>query len=209
MLPDPFCLVDNAGFQLERSFVQRPSWCVASIGACFQYILHCPIIHDGIPFPTNKSSAMCVPGTTQSRFQFVFWLVVWHFAEGRDAACVVAAFFVLFGILGGSSSVVSSPCSPSGPWGSPSAASSPLAACGAGGYQHVFLFVCVIILSSSVDMLSGASSSLPSPSTCLARREVMECNRGVEELESVFQRVFLVTSTPVSVVSVAHALLMQ
>ena len=59
----PFCLVDIAGFQLEISCVQFPSWCLASILACFQYMLLCSRIHSVTPVAANKSSVLCFART--------------------------------------------------------------------------------------------------------------------------------------------------
>ena len=56
--PYPFCLVHIAAFQLNMSFVQRPSWCLAIILACFQFLLLSLRIHDVVPFAANKSSAL-------------------------------------------------------------------------------------------------------------------------------------------------------
>ena len=70
-------------------------------------------------------------------FQFVFWLIIWRFVEGRVAVGVMAAFFFLVEVWWWSS-VVSSSSSLSGSCGSPSAVPSTLAARAAAG--HLFDF---------------------------------------------------------------------
>ena len=54
------------GFQLEISFVQRRSWCLAIALACFRHILLWLRIHDVIPFTVNKTSAFWVARTLWS-----------------------------------------------------------------------------------------------------------------------------------------------
>ena len=62
----PFCLLDIAGFQLEISFVQRPSWCLAIILACFQKILLCLRIHDVIPLASHLPCVLLTHGSSSS-----------------------------------------------------------------------------------------------------------------------------------------------
>ena len=129
----PVCVVDVAGFQLEMSFVQRPSWCLAIIRACFQYVLLYLRIHDVIPLASNRSPALhgshhvVVP-----RFQFVFWLIVWNFVEGGSwmlSSCSLGSLWVGFSRVVLRLAVG---------WGSPSPVSSTLVACAAAG--HLLLF---------------------------------------------------------------------
>ena len=70
------CLVDTAGFQLEMSCVQRPSWCLAIILACFQNVLLCLKIHDVIPYSCQQvvRFARCSRHVVDPWFQLVFWI---------------------------------------------------------------------------------------------------------------------------------------
>ena len=76
-----FCLVDISGFQLEMSFVQLPSWCLATTLACFRYFLLSPRIHDVTPLAGSTSSSGSSCGTL----------------ERGVAVNVLAAVVVIFG----------------------------------------------------------------------------------------------------------------
>ena len=73
------------------------SHCLEASGVSHEVICHVPCSHCAV----------------DPWLQFVFWLIVWRFVEGGVPVCVVAAFFVLVGVV-----VVvlsrSSPCSLSG-----------------------------------------------------------------------------------------------
>ena len=85
--------------QLETSFVQCSSWCLAIVSACFKFILLC-LRSASTCCQQVICCVRCSHYVVDPWFQFVFWLVVWNFVEGGVALCVVAAFFLLVGVLG-------------------------------------------------------------------------------------------------------------
>ena len=61
----PVCLTDIAGLHFEMRHVQRSSWCLAIILACFQYTLLCLRVKGKVPLVVMKSSALWVARTLQ------------------------------------------------------------------------------------------------------------------------------------------------